>query len=231
MSDPTEAMGARTAEMTTKNLGLIAQFLREALAEPGRIERLPDEASIVLLPEDDPALARENVALAELLVSRGEHIRLERVGVPRTDHPAWEVNQLRAIRFSRLRPRWALSADPGLLTVVYDAGRDTLRVDLFGGRREGVAVPLNPYAMLLVDLSAQESFGYLLPGFLARAVRRIPRLGQLLAVADLRPLTDEELGGADLETNERPAGEDARPRIENESDFTLMMDDLARLVA
>ncbi|MDP9354750.1 MAG: hypothetical protein M3R02_05620, partial [Chloroflexota bacterium] len=77
----------------------------------------------------------------------------------------------------------------------YDGRRDVLRIDLYASGPKEIAVPLNDPLLVLIDLERQEAFGYLVLNFLAGAIRRSPGMATILAVADLRPLEVDELGG------------------------------------
>jgi hypothetical protein len=231
MSAEPERIDPRVAEQTTKNLKLTARFLREVLADPAKLEQLPDRATFVLMPPDDPELAAANFALAERASRQQEPVTMFRVGVATPDHPRWEPTALRTLTVRSLQPRWADDLDPTETRVVYDADRDVLLLDLAGGRRTGAAIPMGGYLLLLVDLDTQEAFGNLVVGFLRKAVRRTPRLAYVLAAAELRPLTTDELGGLvppDAEAIEREA--EPRPVLDV-GDIEALMGDLGTLTA
>jgi hypothetical protein len=52
-------------EIFSKNVTLSTEFNKYLVEHPEFAERIPDEAVVVLLPEDDPELCRENLRLAE----------------------------------------------------------------------------------------------------------------------------------------------------------------------
>lgn len=198
MSERDDAMTEEERTHTTANLALAARFIDEYLDDPDRFGNIPDGAAVVLLPPDDPAVATANLALADRLAADGRRVVLARVGLPASDHPAWEGTMRRSLAVRTIRPGWAADLDPDRAAVTYDAGRDVLLVDLAGGRRRGSAWPVNEAVAVLVDVDAQEAFGYVVTGFLSHAVRRVPRLALILSGAALRSLTSDELGGLDL---------------------------------
>ena len=91
MSD--ETIPRDVAEQTTKNLALLGRFLREALEEPAILDRIPDGATVVLMPPDDPELAQRNLALMARQMEAGKNVVLQHVGVPPPDAPAWRANE------------------------------------------------------------------------------------------------------------------------------------------
>jgi hypothetical protein len=52
-------------EIFSKNLILSTEFDRYILEHPDFAEKIPQNAQIVLLPEDDPELCRQNIAIAK----------------------------------------------------------------------------------------------------------------------------------------------------------------------
>ena len=86
MSD--ETIDRQTAEQTTKNIKLAGRFLREVLANPDLLAQVPQDASVVILPSDDPELAEYNRSLAARLIERGEDVIMIRLGELASDDPA-----------------------------------------------------------------------------------------------------------------------------------------------
>lgn len=229
MSDEAPDRGLGRAAQVTANIRLAGQFLREAIAEPSILDAIPDGAAVVMLPHDDPDLARANFDLGLVLGDRGREVRWRRVGGPLPEAERWSAVDLRDFRFREITPRWQEGLDPRDLVVVYDRDRDVLLIDMAAGRRRGVALPTGPIAALLVDLETQEVFGYVMPDFLTRAVRVAPRLAMLLAAAELRSLTEEESGGLAGPSVEGGEG-GSLPRIGPEAAARLV-DALAPLIA
>jgi hypothetical protein len=195
MSD--ESISRDVAEQTTKNLALLGRFLREALDEPTIFERIPEDATVILLPPDDPELAEHNANMMIRNLEAGKNVVAHRVGVPVPDVPAWRSTEMLTIETRVLKPHWPanIAPEPGDLVVVYDRDRDILLVDVFGLRREGTGYPVSREVAVRFDLETQEIVGYLLLGFLASVVLRAPHLTSLLRIAEFRAIGSEELGG------------------------------------
>jgi hypothetical protein len=62
---------------TTKNLGLVFDFLKEILADP---ESMPPSSHVVLIPADDQELARANIARGIKAVEAGKDVFFRHVG-------------------------------------------------------------------------------------------------------------------------------------------------------
>jgi Family of unknown function (DUF5647) len=198
------------AEQTTKNINLAGRFLQEVLADPDVLDKIPDDATVVLIPPDDSDLARGNLALATKYAEAGKEVVLYRVGVPEPDVPAWREHEMTTIAMRKIAVHWppALAPESGDLIIVYDRDRDVLFVDFFGLRRLGMGFPIGGSGMAArVDVETEEIVGYLLAGFLTATVLRAPHLTSLLRIAEFRELTFEELGGLEPPAVTRPGPE------------------------
>lgn len=82
MSDGTQAEGIdrATARHTTQNIRLAGRFFQRVLADPAILDEVPDGATVVLLPDDDPRLAAANLRMADRLIDAGKAVRLQRAG-------------------------------------------------------------------------------------------------------------------------------------------------------
>ncbi len=236
MTDNAPTLTPAQVAQTTKNIRLAGRFMREVIADPTLLERTPDSSTLVLLPNNDPDLAAANLDLAACITERGQEVRLQLVGAPIPDAEQWRTQDRRGFEFREMRPRWP--EQPPVeheLRVIYDGRRDVLRIDLYAGGPKEVALPLSGSLFVLFDLDSQEAFGYLVPRFLARAVRRSPRMATILAVADLRDLRSEELGGlAEPEGEENPLETESpkpAPSGLREQVVAAVVDDLNRLSA
>ncbi len=69
----------------TRNAELAFDLLQAQLANPELLNEIPNGATVVLIPEDDPELAEYNFGVARTLVARGKNVFLKRV---RTAAPA-----------------------------------------------------------------------------------------------------------------------------------------------
>jgi hypothetical protein len=64
-----------SAESTIKkNLDLLDEFMKYAYEHPEVLEQLPREANLVILPDGDPALEKENKKTLSRLKARGEKV-------------------------------------------------------------------------------------------------------------------------------------------------------------
>ncbi len=50
--------------VTYKNIVLNSEFNKYLVEHPGIADKIPDNALVVILPDDDPALRRKNLSLA-----------------------------------------------------------------------------------------------------------------------------------------------------------------------
>ncbi len=81
-------------EHVEKNITLSMEFSRYVIEHPEVAEQIPKGAQVVLLPQDDPELCRENLKLSALHREKGQPVVVVR------------VEKLASARKSRLvRPR------------------------------------------------------------------------------------------------------------------------------
>ncbi|MBI3000511.1 MAG: hypothetical protein HYY46_18965 [Deltaproteobacteria bacterium] len=66
-----------------KNLNLLDEFMKYAFDHPAILDEIPRDATLVILPEDDPSLERENRKLLRRLKAKGEEAVAMRVRVAR----------------------------------------------------------------------------------------------------------------------------------------------------
>ena len=62
-----------------RNLALAGEHLRAVFADPALLETIPEGATLVLIPEDDPALARHNFELARHVFATDRNVYLYHV--------------------------------------------------------------------------------------------------------------------------------------------------------
>jgi hypothetical protein len=65
-----------------KNIDLAFRLMQEIIDNPALAAEIPNGATLVMLPPDDPDLARANIELAERLAREGRDVYLQRVGGP-----------------------------------------------------------------------------------------------------------------------------------------------------
>ncbi len=204
------------AEMATRNIDLAGQLLQEILADPSILDEIPDGATVVPMPFEDPELARHNAALLTKLMEENRNVVVRRVGVPMPDLPAWRATEQLMFETRMIAPHWPeiVAPEPGDLIIVYDRDRDILLVDVFGLRREGIGYPMSRQVAARDDLESGEIVGYLLLGFLASVVLRAPHLTSLLRVAAFRAISGDELGGLIPPEVSRPGPDTERKAAE-----------------
>lgn len=71
----------RKNEVIEKNLEQHSLFMQYALEHPEVLERIPDNAEIVFLPENDPKLAKVNLNAGRSKESKGKRIVYVKVKV------------------------------------------------------------------------------------------------------------------------------------------------------
>ncbi len=74
-------------ELFTKNLKLSTEFDLYLIEHPDVAEQIPENALVVLLPEDDQELCERNLALASARRESGQavvYVRIEKVAPPRS---------------------------------------------------------------------------------------------------------------------------------------------------
>jgi hypothetical protein len=74
-------------ELFTKNLKLSTEFDLYLLEHPEVAEQIPENALILLLPEEDPELCAKNLELAQARRDAGQpivYIHVEKVAPPRS---------------------------------------------------------------------------------------------------------------------------------------------------
>ena len=68
-----------------KNIVLNTEFNKYLVEHPEVADKIPDNALVVLLPEDDPALCRKNLALARRHREKNQpvvHVRVKKLSPP-----------------------------------------------------------------------------------------------------------------------------------------------------
>lgn len=100
------------AERIGQNIDLAFRFLDEVLDDPSRLDALPDEATVVFVPGDDPGLAAANLATAERLVADQTRAEVWLVDIPDAGREPWPASRGRSNPAStRLEPD---SVDTGI---------------------------------------------------------------------------------------------------------------------
>jgi len=69
-----------------KNVTLSVEFSRYVIEHPEVAERIPKGAQVVLLPQDDPELCKQNLEMAKLHKARGQpivYVKIEKLAPER----------------------------------------------------------------------------------------------------------------------------------------------------
>lgn len=69
-------------EIVDKNLDLLLEFMKYAFDNPEILDQIPREAELVILPEDDPKLLKENLKTIEKLQKSNKTIAIIRMKAP-----------------------------------------------------------------------------------------------------------------------------------------------------
>lgn len=78
-------------EIVNKNLDLLAEFMKYAFDNPDILDQIPPDAELVILPEDNPALYRENIKIAERHQNENTPVTLVKMRTPRRITPRIEA--------------------------------------------------------------------------------------------------------------------------------------------
>jgi hypothetical protein len=164
------------AALIDRNIELAFALAHEIVEQPARLDELPSGAMVFVVPPDDPAFAEAQTNRALRAARTGNEAYLWRLDAP--------AGERAAFRARVITPRWPMEGiDPA---AVYYRAIDTLVVDFFHGRREGVPLPGERFGVLFIDEGTEEVVVNILPQFLSRVVRRDYALIDVL----LRPETE-----------------------------------------
>jgi hypothetical protein len=188
----------RVAEQTAKNLDLTKRFIDKLLEDDSALDDVPAGTRLVLISPDDPEQASRNFELAVREMMHGRRVAMRLVGGLTPELEAWRQSDVRNIFMHEIRfPTKGLHAEG--VRLVYDQPRDTLLVDYFDWQRSPVRlVEISPNVILRIEEETYEIVGYLLASFLQREALRSPALIRALRKAEMRSLTDEELGDVEI---------------------------------
>jgi hypothetical protein len=70
---------ANDTDFPERNITLSFEFAKSIIDDPAILEEIPDGATLVLLPADEPDLARENLRLGIEAAERGENVYIRHV--------------------------------------------------------------------------------------------------------------------------------------------------------
>jgi hypothetical protein len=78
-------------EMVRRNLDLHAEWMRYVFESPDVLDRIPPQAVLVFVPDDDVELATENLKTADSARRAGNSVVVIRMKTPRPQVPRIEV--------------------------------------------------------------------------------------------------------------------------------------------
>lgn len=220
--EPTPTAAAQTA----RTIDLAFDFLRDALDDPAVLDRIPDGATVVMLPDDDPGLAAANLRLAERAAAEGKTVYVRPPAGPPVAAERWKGTRVRAFQIGALHLRWPTTPREGDPIITYDRPSDTLRILLAEAHGPVWDVPRNDLVAWLVNPTTGEVVGQEVRAFLARAVGQAPRLLHVLAVAELSGITPEEVARL-----RRQQGGDTAAGGTVGGTIAALREDLERLIA
>lgn len=78
-------------ETTKKNLDLHAEWMRYCFEHPEMLDRLPQGAQVVIIPDNDPHLAEANRKIADDLKNKGLPVVIVHLDLPKPPVPRLEI--------------------------------------------------------------------------------------------------------------------------------------------
>ena len=77
-------------EMVKKNLDLQAEFMKYVFENPEVLDKIPKDATMVILPEDDPELYKENLKIVKTQEEKKLPVVIVRMKTPKPVIPRIE---------------------------------------------------------------------------------------------------------------------------------------------
>ena len=78
-------------EIIKKNLDLHAEWMRYTFEHPDVLDQIPQGAELVIIPNNEPYLARENQKVADELKAKGLPLMVIHLDLPKPPEPEIEV--------------------------------------------------------------------------------------------------------------------------------------------
>lgn len=72
----------RNDQIIKRNLDLLNEFMKIAFDQPDILDSIPNEAELVILPENDPELYKANMKTKRLLEKKGKRFVVVRMKKP-----------------------------------------------------------------------------------------------------------------------------------------------------
>lgn len=192
----TSTMENNVVEQTTKNIELVGRLIDEILDGSTELDSNARSIPLVLIPVDDPELARKNFELSLRMADDGITTRLQLIGKRPVDSSAWRETDMHSIEVKNITPHWPkVQPTSDDLRIIYDRSRDALLVTFKARRTHITSVPLSPYVAVQINPKTQEISGYLIVSFLQVVAQNSPTLISAFRKARFRKITERELGG------------------------------------
>lgn len=221
MSAPT--MDKKIVDQTTKNIALVGRLIDEILDGATELDADVRTTPLILIPTDDPGLARENFEMSLRLVEQGKPTRLQLLGKRPVDSPAWRTTDIHSISVTQVKPHWPKKRPAAEnVRIIYDKSRDALLVTFRTRRPDIASIGVNPYVAVQFNQKTHEITGYLIVSFLQAVAPNSPTLVSAFRKAQFRRITERELGGILIQGKEEALSELETINVLNE---------LSRLIA
>lgn len=78
-------------EIIRKNLDLHAEWMKYVFEHPDTLDKIPPDAHLVIIPNDDAAMANENLKTARNFKNHGETVAVVRINSPKPIEAQLEV--------------------------------------------------------------------------------------------------------------------------------------------
>ena len=78
-------------EFIKKNLDLHAEWMRYCFEHPEILDKIPKGAQVIILPDNEPQLAKENHKLIEKLKAKGLPMIIVHLNLPKPPIPRLEI--------------------------------------------------------------------------------------------------------------------------------------------
>ncbi len=176
MTSNTTGLSDTAVAQTKANLRLASRFIRELLDDEESLGVIPEGASVVLLPPDepgDPELREANMRMASQLVDDGRNVVLWTVGVP-------------SVTASQRVVRWPAIGNAQPASIMYDRDQDALEVVFSATEQPTLPIQINPLVTLLIERETEAAIAATIQDFLATVAPKSLLLFDLLLLSSTR---------------------------------------------
>ncbi|MDQ3225408.1 MAG: hypothetical protein M3Q50_02090 [Chloroflexota bacterium] len=161
---------------TNANLRLASLFIRELLDDEDSLGVIPQGASVVLLPPDDPddlELRDANMRMASDLAANGRNVVLWTVGMP-------------SVTASQRLVRWPAISNAQPASITYDRDQDMLEVAFSVTKQPTLPIQIIAVVTLLIERESEAAISATIHDFLAKAAPQSLVLFDLLLLSSTR---------------------------------------------